>query len=231
MGKEKVDFEKIESIYNEIIEGIRFITVQDSKGKSKVLKVFLPTMSQKLEAASYYSRRVIELIEEEGMKPEFKLRRELEEKGIWTIAEESRLDELENKVQDCLEDMDRLKKACKVEDIDQFVRDYSNLIAETKEGSAAHLNRRSLRSSILDFNKILIEKTNLDNAKSGYFSGCAEERARLEKDLIIMTMTIKDEEGKEYYDQERLLSIPVQELDEMRKLWIQATRGIRKIWD
>lgn len=229
--KEMEKMEKMSSVYNQIISGIKFLTFteKDEEGNDKevVLSVKLPTMAQQISVDRFCTERIFELVKE-GATPERKMKQLLQEKEIWTDKDDEEIEKLGAELQNILVDMERVKKNCGIEDLDKFFLNSAEEIEKTKKGSVARANRESLRDLLLELNKKSTQASELKRRKDLYFAGTAESQAELERDIHLICKTVYDQDDNLYFTIESISERNIYEILAIRDLWVQVVRGIRK---
>ncbi len=229
--KEMEKMEKMSSVYNQIISGIKFLTFteKDEEGNDKevVLSVKLPTMSQQISVDRFCTERIFELVKE-GATPERKMKQLLQEKEIWTEKDDEEMEKLGTELQNILVDIERVRKNCGIENLDKFFLNSSEEIEKTKKGSVARANRESLRDLLSELNKKSAQANELRRQKDLYFAGTAESQAELERDIHLICQTVYDQDDNLYFTVESISKRNIYEILAIRDLWVQVVRGIRK---
>ena len=219
--------ERMEELYSQVIKGIRFMDVKDKEGNTVVLFIHLPDMSKKLEADRLGTQLVFKYVKE-GYLPERKIKKELSDAEIWTESDDKDIEKLQEDVGGLYIDIERLRKECEIKDIDSFIKNYEDEIIKFKKGSAKRSNRENLKEIILELNVKINKLSELQKLKDLYFAGSAEGRAKIEKDLFLMSHTILDENKEPFYNVESFAEMKAEELMSMRQMWTSYVRGIRK---
>jgi len=91
-----------ETVVQEVIKQYRDITIgrvsDEGKAEDKTIRIRFPTLQAEEEAASIYNRVFGELLEDPKRKTEDEILRMMGERGVWTEAQEDRMEAVREKV-------------------------------------------------------------------------------------------------------------------------------------